>query len=124
MALFSKNRPTKRLDFDGAWVELQHLSKGVFDEVQSRYTKLYEGVDRKSLEQWQKTDELPDEIPLDIVAKTNEVEYYKVSHAIHSWSEEESITHDTVKELDSEVFDQILKEVNTMNKFTEDDKKN
>ncbi|MDF2791308.1 MAG: hypothetical protein K0S80_4410 [Neobacillus sp.] len=124
MALFAKNKPTKKVEFDGGYVELQHLSKGVKDEIASRLAALYKGMDRATLEKMKDTDDLPDNM-IDAVSVVQEVEYYKLSHAIKSWSESEiKITIETVKDLDEEVFNKISKAVNEMNELNKQAEKN
>jgi hypothetical protein len=126
MALFAKNKPTKRVEFEGGWVELQHISKGVKDEVISRYTSLYKGMDRATLEKLKDdgTDVVPDSM-FDAVGKVQEIDYFTLSHAIKAWSESDVvITEETVKELDKEVFDQISEVVKEMNGLTQLEQKN
>lgn len=124
MSLFSKNKPTKRIDFEGGFVEIQHLSKGVKDHIRSNLAGLYKDLEKLNAEDLQ-GKELPQGIEMDkILNKINEVEYYKLSQAIKSWSENIEITIDTVKELNDDVFSQISKEVDEMNALNEVEKKN
>jgi hypothetical protein len=124
MPLFAKNKPTKKIEFEGGWVELQYLSKGVKDEIASRLASLYKGMDRATLERLKDTNDVPDTM-VDAVSVVQEVEYYKLSHAIKAWSEADvPINTDTVKELDEEVFDKISAAVNEMNELSKQDKKN
>lgn len=124
MPLFAKNKPTKREEFEGGWVELQYLSKGVKDEVVSRLASLYKGMDKSTLEKLKDSESVPDNM-IDAVSKVQEVEYFKLSHAIKSWSEKDvEITFETVKELDEVVFNQISKAVNEMNELSQEETKN
>ncbi|MEE6450533.1 hypothetical protein RAH41_08180 [Gottfriedia acidiceleris] len=120
MALFAKNKPTKRVEFEGGWVELQFLSKGVKDEIASRLAPLHSEL--KNIEN--ATEEDVPEGVFDVLGQINQIEYYKVAHAIKAWSEEEEITEENVKALDSEVFEKISKSINDMNELSQGDKKN
>lgn len=127
MSLMSKNKPTKRVSFDGGWVELQHLSKGIKDEYQSRMAGLVKDlgeVDLKDIDKAKKED-IPQGINLDaLLTKVNSAEYYKLSHAIKSWSEKEDINEQTVRDLDEEIFAKISKEINEMNELQQGERKN
>lgn len=124
MALLAKNKPTKRVEFEGGYVELQYLSKGVKDEISSRLAALYKGMDRATLEKMKDSNDLPDNM-IDAVSVVQEVEYCKLSHAIKVWSENGvPITVETVKDLDEEVFDKISKVVNEMNELGITNEKN
>jgi phosphoribosylformimino-5-aminoimidazole carboxamide ribonucleotide (ProFAR) isomerase len=124
MALFAKNKPTKRIELEGGWVELQYLSKGVKDEVQNQIVQAFKDIDPKVLQQYEKTGEMPDSLPVEIVAKVNEASYIALAHAIKAWSEKEEVTIESVKDLDEEVFNLLIEEVNKMNKLDIGEKKN
>lgn len=125
MALFAKNKPTKRIEFEGGWVELQYLSKGVKDDIQKSILEALKGVDIKQLDQISDKDkELPKELPVDMVNKITDTDYVAVYNSIKSWSESEPITIDSVRELDDEIFEKILKEVKKMNKLELEERKN
>lgn len=124
MGLFAKNRPTKRIDIGEDWVELQHLSKGVKDEISSRLASLYKGMDKSTLEKLQTGQDVPDTL-IDAVSVVQEVEYYKLSHAIKAWSDQNtSITVESVKALDEGVFNNISEAVNEMNELNKEERKN
>lgn len=124
MPLFAKNKPTKRVEFEGGYVELQHLSKGVKDEITSRLAGLYKGMDRNTLEKIKENNDLPDTM-IDAVSVVQEVEYYKLSHAIKEWSEKDiKITIETVKDLDEDIFNKISAAVNEMNELSNQERKN
>lgn len=124
MSLMAKNKPTNRVTFEGGWVELQHLSKGVKNQIQSRLVNLYGDLKDINVEELKGKDEIPEGTNLDFIDKINEIEYYKLSIGIKEWSEKEDITEDTVKELDEDVFKQISEEIDKMNKLSEVEKKN
>jgi len=126
MAMFSKDKPTKKVEFEGGWVELQYLSKGVKDEIASRLSSMFAGVDTSTLKKadLDKADEIPASM-IGVVAKVNEVQYYAMSKAIKAWSAAEvAITEESVKELDDEVFNKIYVEVNNMNELNPAERKN
>lgn len=125
MAMFAKDKPTKRIDFEGGFVELQYLSKGVKDQIASELSSMFAGVDSESLKKLEldKKDEIPTAM-IGVVGKVQEVEYLKLSKAIKSWSSSEPITIETVKELDDETFNRITKEVNEMNGLSKTEEKN
>lgn len=143
--MFAKNKPTKKLEFNGGWVELQFLSKGVKDEIASRLSSLFSGFDSETLKKIDKArkqkqentqneqqnettvKEDNDDIPTEVagmVGKIQAVEYYKLTQAIKAWSEDEAVTEDSIKELDDVVFDEISKEVDKMNELSKDEIKN
>jgi hypothetical protein len=128
MALMSKNKPTKRIEFDGGFVELQHLSKGIKDEYQSRMAALAKelgDIDEEKIKSSKESGEIPKEFNADsVLRKVNEAEYYKLSKAIKSWSEQEEINDQTVRELDGEVFAKISSAIDEMNELRASDKKN
>jgi hypothetical protein len=125
LAMFSKNKPTKRIEFEGGWVELQHLSKGVKDQITSRLSASLEGMDAEALK---KLDKNSDEVPvgaIGMVGKVQQVEYYKLSKAIIAWSAGEvAITEESVQDLDDEVFNLISAEINKMNELSKEEIKN
>lgn len=125
MPLMSKNKPTKRVPFEGGWVELQHLSKGVKSQIQINLAGLYKDLEAINKEDLKNSDEIPEGIDMDnILNKINSVDYYKLSKAIKAWSEPEEITEDTVRELDDEIFSKIASEIDEMNQLSGDEKKN
>lgn len=125
MSLLSKNKPTKRVNFEGGFVELQYLSKGVKDHIKSSLAGLYKHLESLNVEDLKNSDEIPKDINMDeLLNKINEVEYYKLSKAIKSWSENVEITVEAVKELDDEVFEKISNEINQMNTLNEVERKN
>jgi hypothetical protein len=124
MPLFAKNKPTQRVEFEGGYIELQFLSKGVKDEIKSRTTALYKGVDIKKLQNAQSEEDIPVEM-FDKIPGLLEIEYYKLAHAIKSWSDPETlITEDTVKEMDEDIFNQVSKKVDEMNQLKQAEEKN
>jgi hypothetical protein len=126
MVMFSKDKPTKKVEFEGGWVELQFLSKGVKDEITSRLTSMFVGVDNEALKKidFDKKDEIPTAM-IGVVGKVNEVENYTLSKAIRAWSAADvAITEETVKDLDDEVFTMISKEANKMNELGKTEEKN
>jgi hypothetical protein len=126
MALLSRNKPTKRIEFEGGWVELQYLSKGVKDQIQSSLAGLYKELETINVSDLKNEENIPKDIEMDkILQKINEIEYYKLSKAIKAWSEHDvEITVETVKELDDEVFSKISDEINKMNSLNEVERKN
>jgi hypothetical protein len=124
MPLFAKNKPTKRVDFEGGYVELQFLSKGVKDEIKSRTTSLYKGVDIKKLQSAQSESDIPPEM-FDKIPGLLEIEYYKLAHAIKAWSDAETpISEETVKEMDEEIFNMVSQKIAEMNELTPLQEKN
>jgi predicted DNA-binding antitoxin AbrB/MazE fold protein len=125
MSLFAKSKPTKRVDLpDGAWVEIQNLPKGIKESFKSELADLFKGVDIKKGEDGE--DE-PDRktLPDSFVQKIAEVNYRKLEKAIKSWSAEGvPVTIENIKELDEEIFDQILTAVNKMNELNDTERKN
>jgi hypothetical protein len=128
MALMSKNKPTKRVNFDGGFVEIQFLSKGVKAEYQNRMAALLKdlgSIDINELKKAKEDDDIPQDMNVDeVLKKVNEAEYFKLSKAIKSWSEDEEITDLTVQELDDEVFDKISNKIDEMNELSEGEEKN
>lgn len=123
--MFAKNKPTKRVDLgEGNWVELQHLSKGQRDALQSATVNLVKDVqyvEKDGQRELKEGSNLPD----DFLQKTNEIAYQRLTYAIKSWSAEgTAITAETVGELDEEAFDKILTAVNEMNELTKEEEKN
>ncbi|WP_035430861.1 hypothetical protein [Bacillus sp. UNC322MFChir4.1] len=125
MSLFAKNKPTKRVDFEGGWVELQFLSKGAKDHISSQLSNMFADMDSEAIKKMklQNKDDIPAEM-IGVIGKVQQVEYYKLSQAIRSWSEQEEITIETVKELNDEIFDLISKEINKMNELNLTERKN
>lgn len=126
MALFAKNKPTQRLDFEGGFVELQYISKGVKDEIKRRTMEVYGSIDNEELKALQKSQN-DDEIPVSLIGsagKILEIQYYKLAHAIRSWSDNAEITEETVKELDEDIFDKISQKIDEMNALKQTDEKN
>lgn len=127
MPLFSKNKPTKRLEFEGGWVELQYLSKGVKDEIANRLSSMFAGMDNETLKNigdFENKDEIPTAM-VSVVGKVQEAEYYKLAHAIKAWSETDvPVNMDTVKDLDDEVFEKISKAIDEMNELKQGERKN
>lgn len=126
--LFAKNKPTKTVPFEGGKVELQFLSKGVKDEIQSRLAALassLSGIDQATLEKVQKgeLDSIPESM-VSLIRSIKAIEYYKLAHAIKSWSEDAEITEENVKELDEDIFNELVKTVNEMNELTPEERKN
>lgn len=126
MSLLSKNKPTKRVNFEGGWVELQQLSKGVKDEIRSRLAGLYKELESINSEELRGKKELPDGVNMDeVLKKINDVEYYKLSKAIKKWSEPDlEVIEETVKELDDEIFAEISSVVDEMNTLNTIERKN
>lgn len=124
MPMFSKDRPTKRIEFDGGWVELQHLSKGIKDQIASRLSASLEGIDPAALKNLNKDSEDMPTGMIAMVGKVQQVEYYKLSKAIKAWSADMAITEETVQELDDEVFSKISDEINSMNELNKTERKN
>jgi hypothetical protein len=128
MALFSKNKPTKRVEFEGAWVELQYLSKGAKDSLNNQIIQACKGLDINKIEQVEKArgnkKSLPEGISLDIIEKINAASYYALYKAIKTWSEPDEITVEAVKELDTPVFEKLISEVNAMNELNLGEQKN
>jgi hypothetical protein len=126
--LFAKNKPTKTLTFgdnNESHVVLQHLPKGVKDSYTSRLAELsfsMKGVTKETLEKMD-LSALPDSMA-GVVSKINELDYYKLANAIKSWSAEDPINEDTVKELDDTVFVEISNAIDEMNRLTETERKN
>jgi hypothetical protein len=127
VALFSKNKPTEKVNFEGGYVELQHLSKGVKDEYQNRMARLMKdlgAVDAKQLKGMTE-DDIPTDIDFgSLLKQVSEAEYYKLSKAIKAWSEGVEITEKTVQDIDEELFDKISSKIDEMNELKESDKKN
>lgn len=127
MALFAKNKPTKRVEFEGGWVELQHLSKGVKDDIQNKIIEACKGIDLKKIDSLKNksSEEMPDDIPFEIVGKINETSYIALKNAIKAWSEADTpITIEAVRDLDEDIFEKILTEVNQMNQLQMGERKN
>jgi hypothetical protein len=128
--MFAKNKPTKIVTFeDGKYsITLQHLPKGIKDDYNSRLAELSLGLKGISKEVLEKIEENMDKIPdsmAAIVGKINQLEYFKLANAIREWSEKEvPITEETVKELDEDVFNELVKEVDKMNGLTVEQRKN
>lgn len=124
MPMFSKDRPTKRIEFDGGWVELQHLSKGIKDQIASRLSASLEGIDPAALKNLnEKNTDMPPGM-IAMVGKVQQVEYYKLSKAIKAWSAEFAVTEESVQELDDEIFSKISDEINSMNELNKTERKN
>jgi hypothetical protein len=124
LAMFSKDKPTKRVEFEGGWVDLQHLSKGVKDQIASRLSASLEGLDPNQLKNLDKnSDEMPAGM-IGMVGKVQQVEYYKLSQAIKAWSADTTINEETVQGLDEEVFNKISEEINKMNELSKEEIKN
>jgi hypothetical protein len=124
MPLFAKNKPTQRVEFEGGYVELQFLSKGEKDEIKSRTTALYKGVDIKKLQSAQSEEDIPQEM-FDKIPGLLEIEYYKLAHAIKSWSDPETlISEETVREMDEEIFNLVSQKITKMNELTPLQEKN
>ena len=124
----AKNKPTKTVYFGDTkddFVVLQHLSKGVKDSYNSQLAELslsLKGVDAAALEKMD-VNSLPESVAT-VVGKINELEYYKLTHAIKKWSEEEEVSEEAVKGLDEEVFIKLVEEVNKMNELGQTERKN
>lgn len=124
MPLFAKNKPTQRENFEGGFVELQYLSKGVKDEIKARAASVYQGIDISKLQNAKSEADIPTEAFAKI-PQLMEIEYYKLAHAIKSWSDSETpISEDTVKEMDEEIFNQVSKKVDEMNQLKPEQEKN
>lgn len=122
--MFSKDKPTKRIELEGGWVDLQHLSKGVKDQIASRLSASLEGIDPKELQNLDKnSNEMPTGM-IGMVGKVQQVEYYKLSKAIKAWSAQEVVTEETVQGLDEEIFNKISEEINKMNELSKEEVKN
>jgi hypothetical protein len=124
LAMFSKDKPTKRIEFEGGWVELQHLSKGIKDQIASRLSASLEGIDPK---EFQNLDKNSNDMPvgmIGMVGKVQQVEYYKLSKAIKAWSADLAITEESVQELDDEIFNKISDEINSMSELSKEERKN
>jgi hypothetical protein len=122
MSLMSKNKPTERVNFEGGFVEIQFLSKGVKDKINTDLASLYKDLEK--IQNLKSGEELPDDVDLNVLAKINDVEYYKLSQAIKTWSEDEAITIESVKALDDDVFSEISNKVNEMNTLNKSEIKN
>jgi hypothetical protein len=119
--MFAKNKPTKKIDLDNNhWVEIQHLSKGTKDSLQSSITEVFNKFDSKMLDG--KMEDV--EFSPDFIKKVQGVEYRKLAAAIRAWSVEDPITIDTIKELDDESYETILEAVNDMNGLSDEEEKN
>jgi hypothetical protein len=124
MALFAKNKPTDKVEFEGGYVELQFLSKGVKDQIKARAASVYQGIDIIKLQNAKSEADIPTEA-FEKIPQLMEIEYYKLAHAIKSWSDSETpINEDTVKEMDEDVFNQVSKKVDEMNQLKPDQEKN
>lgn len=125
--LFAKNKPTETVKLGGEdFVELQHLSKGVLDEIKSRTIAAFADAGPKALAAIQ-TAKSNSDLPAELIASSGKmlaIQHYKVSKAIIKWSSSEPITEQTVKELDESVFMKILAKVDSMNQLTEIERKN
>lgn len=125
--MFSKDKPIKRIPFDGGWVDLQHLPKGVKDQIASRLSAALEGIDPQALKKLNINSDDNNDLPagmIGMVGKVQQVEYYKLSKAIKAWSSEIAISEESVQELDEEVFNKISEEINTMNELSQTERKN
>lgn len=124
----AKNKPTKTVYFGETkedFVILQFLSKGVKDSYNSQLAELslsLKGIDAAALEKMD-VNSLPDSVAT-VVGKINELEYYKLAHAIKKWSEEEEVSEETVKGLDEVIFNQLIQEINKMNELDVTERKN
>lgn len=126
MAMFAKDKPTKKIEFEGGWVELQFLPKGVKDEITNQLTSMFSSVDEATLKKidFNNKDEVPTSM-IGVVGKVQEIEYLKLSKAIKAWSASDvPISIESVKELDSVTFDLISKAVNEMNQLNKTEEKN
>jgi hypothetical protein len=124
--LFAKNKPTERLTFGDDYIELQHLSKGVLDEIKSRSIKTFAQAGPEALKAMQ-TAKSDADMPAEMLAQSGEmlkVQHYKVAQAIVKWSSEEPVNEDTVKALDEDVFMQVSAKVDEMNQLKETERKN
>jgi restriction endonuclease Mrr len=70
MSLFSKNKPTKRVDFTGGYVELGYLSKGVKDDLQNQLLEAVKGVDPRILEKLESDTKQKKELEVQDVQET------------------------------------------------------
>jgi hypothetical protein len=125
MAMFASDKPTKKLEFEGGFVELQYLSKGEKDQISNQLSSMFAGVDEETLKKLDFKDK--DNVPtamIGVVGKVQEVEYYKLSKAIKAWSSEKEITIETVKDLEEELFDKISDEITRMNELSKGETKN
>jgi hypothetical protein len=124
--LFAKNKPTERLTFGDDYIELQHLSKGVLDEIKSRSIKAFAQAGPEALKAM-KTAKTEDDMPAEVLASSGEmlkIHHYKVANAIVKWSSEEPVNEDTVKALDEEVFMQVSAKVDEMTQLKATERKN
>ena len=126
--LFAKEKPVKKIPFGDSWVTLQHLSKGQKDEIKSMLTELYtklKDLDQETIEKMQngESTEIPDALK-SVYREISQVQYFKVTQAIKSWSAEEEPTEENVKALDESVFDVLSAEVDKMNELAEVERKN
>ena len=125
--LFAKNKPTETVKLGGEdFVELQHLSKGVLDEIKGRTIAAFADAGPNAIRAIQNAKDDSD-IPPELIGSSGkmlEIQHYKVSKAIIKWSSPEPITEQTVKELDESVFLEILAKVDSMNRLTEIERKN
>lgn len=119
--MFAKNKPTKKIDLaDNHWVELQYLSKGTKNELQSATTEIFNKFDKKMLD-----GEMEDvQFSPDFIKKVQAIEYQKLTAAIRAWSAQEPVSVEVVKELDDESYETILKEVDKMNGLSDEEEKN
>lgn len=128
MALMAKNKPTKKIPFgenNEDFVVLQYLSKGVKDSYTSQLAELslsLKGVDATALEKMD-VNSLPESMAK-VVGKINELNYYKLACAIKSWSAEEEVSEEAVKDLDEEIFNKLIEEVDKMNELEFTERKN
>jgi hypothetical protein len=128
MALMAKNKPTKKISFgdnNEDYVVLQYISKGVKDSYNSQLAELslsLKGVDAAALEKMD-VSSLPESMAK-VIGRISELEYYKLAHAIKSWSAEEDVSEEAVKGLAEEVFNKLVQEVNKMNDLGETERKN
>lgn len=126
MPLFAKNKPTQRMEFEGGFVEVQYLSKGVKDEIKRRTMEVYGSIDNEELKAIQNSQS-NDDIPVSLIGsagKILEIQYYKLAHAIRSWSDNAEITEETIKELDEDIFNEISEKIDEMNRLKQTDEKN
>jgi hypothetical protein len=128
MPLFAKNKPTERVDFEGGYVEVQHLSKGIKDEISRRTTEMYADLPQSVIKQLRTNPNATDaDVPPEIlgtIGKIMDIEYYKLAHAIKSWSDDAPINEETVKEMDEDIFLKVSKKVDEMNELTTVQRKN
>lgn len=124
--LFSKSKPTETLTFGDSFVELQHLSKGVLDEIRSRSIKAFSTAGPAALAAMQNAKD-ESQMPAELLAQTGEmlkIQQYKVAQAIKTWSADEPVTEDNVRALEPSVFDEISKKVDEMNQLSQIERKN